>query len=60
MDQPITLGEVARILHVAEATARKMADEGRLVVQRTTTGLRIFERENVERVAAERLERRGQ
>jgi len=56
-DQPITISEVARILQCAEDTARRMADIGVLEVSRTSTGVRIFSREQVERVARDRASR---
>ena len=46
--------EAARILQVNENTVRAWADSGRLTAQRTVTGLRVFSREEVQRVAAER------
>jgi excisionase family DNA binding protein len=52
--QPITTGEAARILRVAEDTARRWGAEGRLRVVRTSAGLRIFDRADVERLARER------
>jgi excisionase family DNA binding protein len=57
--EPITTGEAARILRCAEDTARRLGDEGRLTVVRTSTGLRLFDRGEVERFARERQERRS-
>ncbi len=51
----ITVGEAARILRVGEETVRRLADTGQLNASRTSTGLRIFERGEVERLAVERL-----
>jgi len=41
-------------LQVNENTVRAWADSGRLTTQRTVAGLRVFSREEVQRVAAER------
>jgi len=50
--------EAARILQVNENTVRAWADAGRLTAQRTGAGLRVFSREELERVAAERAARK--
>jgi len=54
MTEPITTGEAARILRVAEDTVRKFADDGRLNVVRASNGSRIFERADVEALAVQR------
>jgi excisionase family DNA binding protein len=46
--------EAARVLQVNEATARRWADAGRLTVQRTRAGVRVFDRQELERLAAAR------
>jgi len=51
------VAEAARLLQVAEGTVRRWADTGRIGVRRTGGGLRIFERSEVERLAAERVAR---
>lgn len=51
---PCLVAEAARVLEVAEATVRKWADTGRINVSRTSTGIRIFDRQELERFAAAR------
>ena len=48
---PITTGEAARILRVAEDRVRKFADDGRLKVVRASNGSRIFSRAEVKHEA---------
>jgi excisionase family DNA binding protein len=52
--QPITTGEASRILRVGEDTIRKWSDAGRLPAVRASSGARIFERRDVEQLAAQR------
>ena len=54
MAEVMTVSEAARELNVAIDTVRDWADRGRLPVQRTAGGLRIFRRADVERVQLER------
>jgi len=56
--QPLTSTDVGRILRLGEDRVRALADAGVLHVERTPSGLRIFRRDDVERVARERAERR--
>jgi excisionase family DNA binding protein len=56
--QPITVGEAARILRVSEDTVRRYDAAGVLKAARTSSGVRIFDRRDVERVAADRDRRR--
>jgi len=51
---PCLTAEAARLLRVGEGTARRWADEGKLHVVRTAAGLRVYDRRELERVAAER------
>ena len=51
---PCLTSEAARVLKVGEGTVRRWADAGRLQVWRTSAGLRVFDREELERVAAAR------
>jgi len=53
--EAMTTAEVARALGISEKTARKWADAGRLPVQRTQTGLRIFSRHAIEAERQRRL-----
>lgn len=54
---PCLAAEAARILGVTPATVRLMESRGALQATRTATGVRIFDRADVERLAAERSER---
>jgi DNA-binding transcriptional MerR regulator len=51
--------EAARLIGVTPTTIRAMEQRGLLVAERTPSGVRLFERDLVERVARERAERRG-
>jgi hypothetical protein len=51
---PCLTAEAARLLKIGEATARKWADTGRLTVQRTESGVRLFDRQQLEKLAAVR------
>jgi len=51
----VALGEAARILRCSQESARRFADEGALRVIRLGNRHRIFRREDVERLARERL-----
>jgi excisionase family DNA binding protein len=51
----VRVGEAARLLSVSEGTVRRWAKEGRLrVAARLSTGDRLFDRQEVERIAQER------
>jgi predicted site-specific integrase-resolvase len=54
----ITVKPAARILDLSEGRVRILADRGELPVILTESGLRLFDKEAVERVAAERKARR--
>jgi excisionase family DNA binding protein len=62
MDSPTytTTSGAARILHVSEGTVRHMVDRGELAAIRTDSGVRLFDRRNVEHVAHERRAGRGE
>ena len=51
---PCLAAEAARILGVTPATVRLMESRGELPATRTESGVRIFDRADVERLAAER------
>jgi excisionase family DNA binding protein len=53
-DAPCLTSEAARVLKVSADTVRTWADAGRLTVWRTSAGLRVFDRAELERVAADR------
>jgi len=55
---PLLTGETARILKVGERSVRAFADRGILSVRRTPQGLRIFDRDEVLRLAAERARKK--
>lgn len=54
MSEVMSVSEASRELHVSEETIREWADRGKLPVMRTSSGQRIFRREDVIRVAADR------
>jgi excisionase family DNA binding protein len=53
-DTPVTVSEAARIAAVSADTIRRWEAAGRLAARRTGTGVRIFRRADVERLAAAR------
>ena len=53
-DDLMTTGEAARALGLSADMVRLLERGGRLPAQRTTNGLRLFRREDVEKLAAER------
>lgn len=57
---PLLTSEAARIIGVTPETIRIWADSGRLPAAKTTNGVRLFDRADVERVARERSGRRNQ
>jgi excisionase family DNA binding protein len=59
MTAPITTSEAARLLRVSEASVRQLERNGRLAATRTGTGMRLFIRSDVERLALERAQRPG-
>jgi DNA-binding transcriptional MerR regulator len=55
----ITVAHAARILETTERTVRRQAARGRLPLHgRTESGIRLFDRAEIERIAAERRARR--
>jgi excisionase family DNA binding protein len=56
MAQLMTAADAARLLGVVPATVRQMERDGRLPAMRTVGGIRLFQREDVERLARERFE----
>jgi excisionase family DNA binding protein len=54
----ITVSKVAHLLQLAERTVRAMAARNELPCVRTESGMRLFDRAVVERIAAERMARR--
>jgi excisionase family DNA binding protein len=50
----LTISEAARELHIAVQTARDWSDAGKLPAVRTAGGMRLFRREDVDRVKADR------
>ena len=54
----ITISRAAKILGSAEATVRDQADRGVLPVERTSSGVRLFDEAVVTRIAAERQAKR--
>ena len=57
---PLTTSAVARALECSEAAVRKLEASGRLLATRTARGMRLFDPQEVARVAEARArERRG-
>jgi excisionase family DNA binding protein len=56
MENLLTPADAARILGVVPATVRQMALSGRLPALRTESGMRLFHRSDVERLADARRE----
>lgn len=57
-NQPLLISDAARILKLAERSVRLLEATGQLRAERTPSGLRIFRRGEVERLAAARIQRR--
>jgi excisionase family DNA binding protein len=55
-DDLMTSGEAARLLALSADMVRWLEREGRLPAQRTTNGLRLFRRSDVEALKAERAQ----
>ena len=53
-DDLMTTGEAGRLLGLSADMVRWLENEGRLPAQRTTNGVRLFRRADVEKLAAER------
>lgn len=56
----ITTTTAAKILKTSEGTVRAMKRRGELPATRTETGIRLFDRTDVERVAHDRAMRRAE
>lgn len=56
MFDPVLTGEVARLLDVSEETVRAYDRRGVLRARRTSSGVRIFDRDDVERLRRSRAE----
>jgi excisionase family DNA binding protein len=55
----IMVSEAARVARVSPDTIRRWEQSGRLEAIRTSGGIRLFSRADVERVAVERARRRS-
>jgi DNA-binding transcriptional MerR regulator len=55
----LTAGDVAKLTGVTPAAVRYWGEKGRLSVIRTAGGVRLYDRGEVERLAAERLAARA-
>lgn len=53
-EELLTPSDAALVLRVSADTVRNLSDKGVLPARRTMTGRRLFRREDVERLAAER------
>lgn len=58
MNELLTPADAARILDVVPATVRRLALKGRLPALRTASGMRLFHREDVERLRDARASQR--
>jgi DNA-binding transcriptional MerR regulator len=54
MQELLTKSDAAKILGLAPATVVLLEKQGKLSAQRTASGVRLFSRPEVERLAAER------
>jgi excisionase family DNA binding protein len=54
MDDLLSVSDAARVLDVTPSTVRMMERLGKLPALRTAGGMRLFQREHVEQLAAER------
>jgi excisionase family DNA binding protein len=55
----ITVSSAAKILDTSEGTVRRLERKGELLATRTDTGLRLFERATVQKLAHDRATRRA-
>jgi excisionase family DNA binding protein len=53
----LTVSSAAKILKTSEGTVRRLERSGELPAQRTSNGMRLFDRADVDRLARERAER---
>lgn len=60
MPKKMLSADVAKLLDVTPATVRLMERRGTLTAERTMSGVRLFDRADVERLAKERLKRNGE
>ena len=58
-DELMAVSDAARVIGVTPAMIRIYANTGKLPFQRTTGGMRLFARVDVERFRQEREDRRG-
>lgn len=54
MDDLLSVSDAARVLGVTPSTVRMMERLGKLPALRTAGGIRLFQREHVDQLAAER------
>lgn len=59
MEHLLTVADAARLLGVVPATVRQMERNGRLPALRTESGIRLFRRQDVERLVEERARTRA-
>jgi len=53
-EEILTVGDAARLLGLSTSRVRQLAENGSLITFRTTSGIRLFRRSAVERLARER------
>lgn len=54
--RPLTTSEAARVLGLSEAQTRRLGDAGEIPTLRTARGLRVYDRDAVERLRAKRAQ----
>ena len=59
MDDFLTVGDVARLVGISPQAVRTWARLGKLCGQRTASGIRLFQRADVEQACRERAARVG-
>lgn len=60
LETVLTIGEAAKILNLSTQRVRQLNARGALHASRTGTGMRIFERSEVERLRDEREKRKNE
>jgi excisionase family DNA binding protein len=59
MPKKMLVAEAAKVLDVTPATVRDMERRGELVAERTSSGVRLFDRADVDRLATARASRKA-
>lgn len=56
-DDLLSLSDAARLAEISAVYLRRLADEGKVVAERTTSGTRLFRRKHIEAYMRERAAR---